>query len=165
MTDDTAAQTHVCYGGYTFYLVNAHYKDNTCNAKECVPAPNGGDMQFQQLPGGTFNVLSGGKFGGVRVDDIIISSYQGYQLNGYKNGYQMPELSSYIDGSGTQGDYLFQNGIQTPGFFNIPICVDVDAAILNIANPPTGDPNWPCGTATGTPFTNLKGTNVVSTPC
>ena len=145
MTDDTAAQTHVCYNGQTFYVLNANWdpQANDCIAKECpVGAPDA--YQFQQLPGGTFNVLSGGKFGGVRLDDIVISSWQAYQLNGNKNGYQIPDESMVIDGQGTEGDLIFQNGIQTPGFISLPICTDV-AKTINIISSisPSGD-FWPC---------------------
>jgi hypothetical protein len=53
----------------------------------------------------------------------IDSAYQGYQLNGNKNGYQMPYDSKMIDGSGSQGETIFQNGIRTPGFITgLPIC-------------------------------------------
>jgi hypothetical protein len=50
------------------------------------------------------------------------SSFQGYQLNGNKNGYEMPANTLAVDGLGNKGNLPFQNGIQTPGYFHIPIC-------------------------------------------
>jgi hypothetical protein len=144
MTDQTAAQTHVCYGGYTFYVLNANrYNLNPCIAKECPPA-NNGNPPFEALPGGTFDVLSGGNFGGVTLDDIVISSYQGYQLNANQNGYQIPDLSKYTSGNGTEGDFIFQAGIQTPGFISLPICSDVAQTIRTITNSVPSGKFWPC---------------------
>jgi len=56
MNDDTAAQTHVCMNGVTYYVVNAK-----------------SDGSMEPLPGGTFNTLSGGAWGGVRLDDVVTS--------------------------------------------------------------------------------------------
>lgn len=34
----------------------------------------------------------------------------------------MPNLTNIIDGQGTQGNFYFENGIQTPGLTSIPVC-------------------------------------------
>lgn len=45
-------------------------------------------------------------------------------LNGHKNGYVMPppDQATVLDGSGTTGDVVFQNGVRTPGVFTVPVC-------------------------------------------
>lgn len=49
------------------------------------------------------------------------SSFVGYQLNGNKNGYVIPENSRFQD-LNENADYPYQAGIRTPGFFSIPVC-------------------------------------------
>jgi hypothetical protein len=56
MNDDTAAQTHVCMNGTIYYVVNAQTNGR-------VTAP----------PGGTFDTLHGGAWGGVQLDDMVQS--------------------------------------------------------------------------------------------
>ncbi|KPM40529.1 hypothetical protein AK830_g6050 [Neonectria ditissima] len=74
------------------------------------------------LPGGEHDVLNGADWGGLTLDDIVISSYEGYRLNDYKNGYSIPENSQIVDGTGSQGSLIMEMGIQTPGFMSLPIC-------------------------------------------
>jgi hypothetical protein len=145
MTDDTAAQSRVCWNGNTYYVLNANWRpESTCYRDYCGP-PN---YQLTELPGGTFNTLSGGKFGGIRLDDTVISSVSGWQLNGNKNGYQIPDASDILDGAGNTGD-IFQPGIQTAGFFSLPVCTashfpDVIDKISGNQGSPSGH-YWPCG--------------------
>jgi hypothetical protein len=144
MDSDTATQTAVCIDGMTFYVLNA----NSGASAVFTPGTMGdwsGGKPFIELPGGTHAVLDGIQFGRVTLEDIVNSSYMGYQLNGNKNGYQMPALSQNIDSLGTQGDLIFENGIQTPGFFNLPICTNIYNAIRNIGYQEVGTPDfWPC---------------------
>lgn len=113
MSDSTVAQTHVCYDNKIFYVVNPTWWNNRGIVSH---------INFEALPGGTFDTLSGGKWGGVRLDDFVISAYNGYKLNGNKNGYQMPDQSKIVDGSGAEGDIIFAAGVQTPGFTKLPVC-------------------------------------------
>lgn len=50
------------------------------------------------------------------------SAYEGWRLNGGKMGYEIPDSSKVIDGAGTEGGLILENGIRTPGFINLPIC-------------------------------------------
>lgn len=102
--------------------------------------------------------LNGQSWGGVILDDKVQSSYDAYALNGHQNGYVMPTVSSVVDSKGTEGDIVFQNGIRTPGFFNLPICDDIPSAVPNtICNSPS-EKYWPCTNSSGY---NLSGTNLV----
>ncbi|KAF2102358.1 hypothetical protein NA57DRAFT_51937 [Rhizodiscina lignyota] len=137
MSDDTAAQTHICFDNKIFYLVNGVKNPpagGSCDptSRDCFGPTGSETVSFNSLPGGTFNNLNGNNWYGIKLDDFIISSYQGYQLNGNQNGYQMPDLTTYIDGQGTQGDIIFQNQLQTPGLFTITICTDADSAANNV---------------------------------
>ncbi|KAJ5164452.1 uncharacterized protein N7500_006282 [Penicillium coprophilum] len=108
-------------------------------------------------PGGDHQTLNGDAWGGVILEDIVQSSYQAYQLNGNKNGYEMPALSKIVDGAGTEGDLVFENGIRTPGFFNLPICDDIAAAADVVSWGGTKGKYWPCEAPEGY---NAGGTNV-----
>jgi hypothetical protein len=50
---------------------------------------------FEELPGGNIDDLDGTKFGGVTIDDLIISSYEGYQLNGHYNSFPAGSVTIY----------------------------------------------------------------------
>ncbi|KAJ5959353.1 uncharacterized protein N7479_006503 [Penicillium vulpinum] len=140
---DALVGGYVCYNNDAFYVVNVDGKKGT--------------IPFQALPGGNQQTLNGNAWGGVTLEDIVVSSYQGFQRNGNKNGYIMPKESKEIDGAGTLGDYVFQNGIRTPGFFNLPICDDFDTAYNNALYVTTRGDYWPCDAPEGY---NPSGTNV-----
>jgi hypothetical protein len=148
MTDDTANQTHVCWNNKTYYVVNAVYWDSSICPSSfmiqiCDPFPP--FPVFEPLPGGTSDSLSNGQWGNITLTDLVISSYQGYMVNGNKNGYQMPILPSDINGQGVAGDFIFQNNVQTPGLFNLPICTDVASTIAALqSTPQASDKYWPC---------------------
>ncbi|KAJ5214936.1 hypothetical protein N7468_010615 [Penicillium chermesinum] len=74
--------------------------------------------------------LGNQEWSNVTMNDIVVSSFQGFQLNGNKNGYHLDPTSAddimFIDGLGTKGDFAFQNFLATPGFFTIPVCTVED---------------------------------------
>lgn len=76
------------------------------------------------------------------------SSFVGYQLNGNKNGYVMPENSKFTD-MRENAEYPYQAGVRTPGFFSIPVC-DIktvfDVTVRNGGNKASGGrcPTYPC---------------------
>ncbi|KAL8834434.1 MAG: hypothetical protein Q9170_003756 [Blastenia crenularia] len=118
LKNEDATKARTVYGGTTLWLLDAH----DCGAREPVARGGSGacDTPFVQLLPGV-DQLDGKQWGGVLVDDISISSFVGYQLNGNKNGYVMPENSKFTD-MNENADYPFQAGIRTPGFFGIPVC-------------------------------------------
>ncbi|KAH7116567.1 hypothetical protein B0J13DRAFT_571689 [Dactylonectria estremocensis] len=130
--DSVAAKTHVCYDNKIFYLVTPQYTNN----KGYVMS-----WKLNALPGGTSDSLK--QWGGVSVDDLVISSWDGYKLNGYKNGYQMPPDSKAIDGNGNTGNIIFEAGVRTPGFSSLAIC-DVATMLTNLANCNKGYEGFPC---------------------
>ncbi|KAJ5826170.1 hypothetical protein N7474_003308 [Penicillium riverlandense] len=143
ISESTMVGSYVCYNNDAYYVVSI-------NSESGLP--------FQTLPGGTHSTLDGTAYGGVTLEDIVQSSYQAYQLNNNANGYKMPDLSKAIDGQGTEGDVIFQNGIRTPGFFNLPICDNITAAAENWIQGFYSDEYWPCDAPAGY---NSRGTNLV----
>ncbi|CAL5868266.1 uncharacterized protein PFLUO_LOCUS2490 [Penicillium psychrofluorescens] len=143
MSESTLVGGYVCYNNDAYYVVNINTSP--------------GMQPFNGLPGGTHSTLDGTAYGGVILEDIVQSSYQAYQLNNNANGYKMPALSKVIDGQGTEGDVIFQNGILTPGFFNLPICDDIATAAQNVQNGSPGGDYWPCDAPSGY---NSGGTNL-----
>lgn len=87
-------------------------------------------MIFDLLPGGDRGNLNEQNWAGIVVEDLIISSYSAWVLNGNQNGYTLPDNSMIIDQTGAQGDTAFPSGIRTPGVFNLPLCT-IDQAISN----------------------------------
>lgn len=144
MSKDTLVGGYVCYNNDAFYVVNINTSP--------------GMQPFEALPGGNHQTLNGNDWGGVILEDMVQSSYQAYQLNGNANGYEMPALSKIIDGSGTEGDLVFENGIRTPGFFTLPICDDIEAASNTVEGGDAKGKYWPCDAPAGY---NAGGTNVV----
>ncbi|KAH7124989.1 hypothetical protein B0J13DRAFT_455123 [Dactylonectria estremocensis] len=113
--EDKADQMAVCHDGHTFFLGFPTWRG--------VPKSDHiSRLVVWALPGGEHNILNGENWGGLTLDDIVISSYEGYRLNGYKNGYTIPENSQIIDGTGSQGSLIMENGVRTPGFMSLPIC-------------------------------------------
>jgi hypothetical protein len=109
MDDETAAQTHVCYDGFTFYVVNP---SPLVSGLSGVPAVT----QFTALPGGTWDTMQDPRWVGLSLDDFVISSWEGYKKNGMKNGYSPMKNES-------DTAVLFSgDGVQTPGFASLWLC-------------------------------------------
>ncbi|KAH7207874.1 uncharacterized protein BKA55DRAFT_546953 [Fusarium redolens] len=56
-------------------------------------------------------------WGGVTIDDIVISSWNGYKFNGNQNGYQITETSDAVDGDGNEGNLIFEACVRTMRIF------------------------------------------------
>lgn len=129
MNDDIASNTHVCWNGVTYYVLNAK---------------SGGGVEA--LPGGDLTTLSNGNWGGITLEDIVVSTVTGYQANNNANGYKMPDVASLLkEGDTSDGDSLALTGsVRTPGFFGLPFC---DSTKTFTDNQNAGKPsmlNWPC---------------------
>lgn len=152
LDDRTAAQTHVCYNDKVYYLVQAIYREQPTCHKECVGGdPFAGNL-FQALPGGTADNFSEGKWSGVILDNFVISSVDAWNANGQKNGYSIPDDTSYAaqltDVDSNNLDAHFETILQVPGVYQIPICKGTDlpaitSRISGMEDVPSGD-WWPC---------------------
>ncbi|KAK7398639.1 hypothetical protein QQX98_011969 [Neonectria punicea] len=129
--DSTAAQTHVCYDNKIFYVVTPEWTNNRGILV---------DWKLNSLPGGTYDNLKDGAWGGVTLDDIVISSWDGYKPNGNKNGYQIPDNSEAIDGN---GNLIFEAGTRTPSFSSMQIC-DVATLESNLKYCNKNHEGFPC---------------------
>ncbi|KAI7928583.1 dUTPase [Pyricularia oryzae] len=112
MDQETHEKTGVCWLGNQFYVLrvgshNVHVKTNTPG----LPLLPHSDRPFQRLSGGTHDVLNGTHWGGITLDDIVISSYSGYLNNGNRNGYNI----TMDDSQGAVDQLMFARGVQTPG--------------------------------------------------
>ncbi|KPM42325.1 hypothetical protein AK830_g4226 [Neonectria ditissima] len=136
--DSTAAQTHVCYDNKIFYVVTPEWTNNRGILV---------NWKLNSLPGGTYDNLKDGAWGGVTLDDIVISSWDGYKLNGNKNGYQLPDNSQAIDGNGNNGNLIFEAGTRTPGFSSMQIC-DVATLERNLKYCNKNYEGFPCSEIT-----------------
>ena len=118
LQDSIAAQTHVCYGGFTFYVLNAVW-----NTDPLVKYDADIELIFEALPGGTFDSMQNPYWANLSLDDLVISSFEGYMKNGMKNGYSSQMNDSYGDNG-----LLFGDGVRTPGFTSLPLC-DLDTLV------------------------------------
>lgn len=65
------------------------------------------------------------EWGNLTFGELIVSSYNGYVLNGNANGYSLQDSSDgayYTDGSGTKGTVPWTAGVETPGVLQVPMC-------------------------------------------
>ena len=126
------SQAHICTDGKSFYLLNAitinKPGDSSCseqglNKRFCHTTPAIKDLYFEVLPGGSSTSLDGTQWGGLKIDDLILSIYAGYKINGMKNGYTIPTT---IDPStlGSDGDIILGSGVQTAGLVSGSTCTD-----------------------------------------
>lgn len=116
MTDTTAAQTHVCYDNYTFYVIDVSWTSVLSPTGEQIPS----SLALQSLPGGTFENLQNPLWAGLTLDDYVISSWNAYKLNGMQNGYSLQQNGTN-NWSYSDTGILFGDGVQTPGFVVLPI--------------------------------------------
>jgi hypothetical protein len=111
MDDKTAAQIHVCYDGFTFYVGSPSpvFSGLSGVSEKSM-------MQFAALPGGTWDTMQDSRWAGLSLDDFVISSWEGYKKNGMKNGYSPMKNES-------DTAVLFSgDGVQTPGFASLWLC-------------------------------------------
>lgn len=141
MDQATHDQAGVCYNGNQFYVLTVgHYEDGV-DVQSDTPGYPGNTPPFQVLAGGTHEVLDGKNWGGITLDDMVISSYGGYLKNGNRNGYTISE----DDNADSIDELMWAAGVQTPGFFNLPVCTSLWNTLMNVAGRPVTDPFWPCG--------------------
>jgi hypothetical protein len=135
ISDDNAKKTHVCYDNKNFYVVNPKWT----NQRGIL-----GKWEMQALPGGTTDDLTGkdDAWGGTTLNDFVVSVYEGWKANGQKTGYKMPDDPT--QGLSDKSNVLFDQGVQTAGFTQLPIC-DLKTVIDNLKRGPgKGLPGFPC---------------------
>jgi hypothetical protein len=143
VADDVATANRYYYSDYdvTLWLFDAH----SCTFANTDSTDCAKSYLFQALPGA--DQMTGSAWGNLTVADISVSfvtpsnphsphihpriqltylpqsTYLGYNVNGKKQGYVMPESSNIIGASASDiGDYAFQNGFRTPGYTQFPMC-------------------------------------------
>ncbi|KAF7555911.1 hypothetical protein G7Z17_g1835 [Cylindrodendrum hubeiense] len=106
----------VCYNGHTFFVGFPTFSGYTSSDN-----PRG--VKLWALPGGENDIMDGERWGGLTLKDIVISVYEGYRMNGYKNGATV-KLSDAVDVKGAKTEAILGNGVRTPGYVPIPICTE-----------------------------------------
>ncbi|KAJ5375172.1 hypothetical protein N7517_007178 [Penicillium concentricum] len=136
------SKVYVCYKNYMHLLVNGH----------------GGSIG-SVLPGGDHDTLNGKDYGGITIEDIVISSVEGFAANNNQNGYPKADIDGIVGSFG--GDNV--PSVRTPGFFNLPVCLDSNVVGDNLESGNGKEsPYWPCEnpegyTSTGTNLHVEKG--------
>lgn len=146
MTQDTHTKTMVCWNENLFYVLNANSQwSPTDDGLAPTNTDPFNDMPFTPLPGGTNDVLDGTAWGGVTLQDMVISAYEGYLANNQQNGYQMPSVSQMISDAGSQGELIFQDGINMPGYISLNVCTNLYTTVSFIGvGQNVSEPNFPC---------------------
>ncbi|KAK1499462.1 hypothetical protein CCUS01_00186 [Colletotrichum cuscutae] len=139
MTQETHDKAGVCWNGNQFYVLTVGtYR---VDVQADTPGLPDSDPPFQLMAGATHDVLDGKNWGGITLEDIVISSYGGYLNNGNRNGYTV----SLDDSAGGVDQLMWTGGVQTPGFFSLPVCTSLWNTLMNIAGSQVGKDNYPCG--------------------
>ncbi|KAK1595563.1 dUTPase [Colletotrichum navitas] len=139
MTQDTHEKAGVCWLGNQFYVLTVGV--DSVNVQDNTPGLPDSEPPFQVLSGGTRDVLDGTHWGGITLEDIVISSFTGYQLNGNRNGYNI----TLDDSQGAVNQLMFAKGVQTPGFFSLPVCTNLWNTLIQISGGPSNREHYPCG--------------------
>ncbi|KAF4822056.1 hypothetical protein CGCSCA5_v002762 [Colletotrichum siamense] len=140
MDEDTHKKAGVCWNGNQFYVLTIG-KYPEVDVQADTPGLPDSDPPFQLLAGGTHDILDGKSWGGITLDDIVISSYSGYLANGNRNGYNM----SLDTSSGPVDELMLSGGVRTPGFFSLPVCTSIWNTLMNVAGSIEGKNYYPCG--------------------
>jgi len=145
MTQDTHTQTMVCWNDNLFYVLSANDQWSPDEGFGPTNTDFWGNMPFVPLPGGTNDVLDGTDWGGVTLQNMVISAYEGYLVNNQQNGYQMPSVSQMISDAGPQGELIFQDSINMPGYISLNVCTNLCLTLNNIGvGQDVSQPNFPC---------------------
>ena len=154
---DTAARSKVCHDGKTFYMLQHNSKDwrmaSYCSisvgrlaSSSCRAA--GYQHFLENTPGGNWDELNGQNWGGVTLDDIVQSAYEGYKYNNNQNGYEAPVDSRLADAGGSETTVPLEAGLRTPGMIKLPICTAKEAyRYMQDHNAGSGNergPKYPC---------------------
>jgi hypothetical protein len=136
MEPGTELYSAACIYGETFYVLNGHLQPAGGNPKDT----------FQVVSGGSSSVLfDGNQYGGLTLDDIVQSAFQGFRANNNHNGFDIPSIPDLVNSLGSQGDQIFQTGNLPSGFVQLPVCTNIMATAWNIGvTDPSYSQFWPC---------------------
>lgn len=121
LSDDEVSGSRAIYDGKTFYLLGVLPCDvYDTKARSCPSATWTSLSGYDQLDG------THEEWGNLTMSELIESSWEGYKLNGYANGYNITEhTDAYTLTDGDSGDtsiYRYVNGVLSPGYFSVPMC-------------------------------------------
>ncbi|KAH7136794.1 hypothetical protein B0J13DRAFT_640329 [Dactylonectria estremocensis] len=118
VSEADAANIAVCYDERTFYVGYATWENDVGDSDmpEDFYNPVVANLKLNPLPGGTKSEFDGTKWGGLTLDDLVISAYEGWRNNDFVNGWEIPDLGA------VDGYQLMEDGVRTPGLTSIPVC-------------------------------------------
>ncbi|KAK7429454.1 hypothetical protein QQZ08_004046 [Neonectria magnoliae] len=74
------------------------------------------NLKLNPLPGGVKTELNGTKWGGVTLEDLVISAYEGWRESDFNNSFPAPDLAA------SDSFLLMESGVRTAGLTSIPLC-------------------------------------------
>ena len=113
--DKNVDEAKVCFQDKTFWLLTPyktghHYYGLSHNVA-------GTDrVRFEIPPGLTMLTGASDVFGGLSIEDIVVSSYYAWGNNSYMNPAPKPQAASVLQ------EDAWSQSVRYPGFFNYPIC-------------------------------------------
>ncbi|KAL4889573.1 hypothetical protein BDV59DRAFT_205096 [Aspergillus ambiguus] len=127
LPDSDAVASKTCYNQKTVYLLNA--QERTTGGKK---------GKLNALPG--LDQLS--RFGGLTMEDIANSAMRQYEKN---NANDLTEPDIPWDNLENYSGIEFGNIVQTPGFFQLPVCTDsISLGYVLENNWDASNKYWPC---------------------
>ncbi|KAK7421574.1 hypothetical protein QQX98_002041 [Neonectria punicea] len=96
VSEDDAANIAVCYDSRTFYVGYPTWDDKVAGSDmpEDYYKPVVDNLKLNPLPGGVKTELDGTKWGGVTLEDLVISAYEGWRENDFNNSFPAPDLAA-----------------------------------------------------------------------
>ncbi|KAK2766214.1 hypothetical protein FQN54_007730 [Arachnomyces sp. PD_36] len=111
----------ICYNGEGWYMLMVEESAvlNSYSGSQYT-------YEFYEVPG-IEQLTSKDGYYGVKAEDILASSVEGWKKNGEKQGYTIPEDESLVvPQDDSAGELRYTGGIQQPGFFSLSVCPDWD---------------------------------------
>ncbi len=113
---DDVDKSKICFEGKTFWLLTPYKTGRDDDSRVTHSVEYSDRVRFELLPGLTMLTGASDVYGGLKIEDMIISSYYGWANSSFMNPTTKPDPASIL-----QNEAWLQS-VQYPGFFNFAIC-------------------------------------------
>jgi hypothetical protein len=114
--DKNVDKSKVCFEGKTFWLLTPYKTGHEDYSRFGSGIEYSDLVRFEIPPGLTMLTGASDVYGGLKIEDIIISSYYGWGNNTFMNPTTKPDPASILQ------EEAWIQSVQYPGFFNYAVC-------------------------------------------
>lgn len=122
ITADQAKSVRYNYNGKTFWAMGFESCEGWSTVSDKCTSTS---TPFSMLDGHGDLDGSVEEWGYLSLEEMVQSSWLGYKLNGYANGYDITTADNaehILDESGNTSRYQYLQGVLSPGYVSIPMC-------------------------------------------